>query len=169
LRKSGDGRARQDAAAVHADVDLDERGKTHARVLGCRLEGRDADLGVDAECRRADAAEGGKTGKLPRAGHLVAYENVSNSTPGQDLRFRHLLHALTDGAAGHLEVGDDRRFMGLRMRSKLDAGLARERRHKVKIPLEGVEVDEKGGRVNLVDWRARLGGRRLKHEPLKPP
>ena len=33
----------------------------------------------------------------------------------------------------------------------------------VEIVLESVEVDEKGGRVDLVDWSARLGGRRLKH------
>ena len=143
--------------------------KAQACVLGRRFERRDAGLGVDADRRRADAAEGGKTGKLPGAGDLVADENVADAAPGQDLCFRHLLDALADGAARHLEVGDDRRLVGLRVRSKLDAGLARERRHEVEIALEGVEVDEKGGRVDLVDWRARLGGRRLKHEPLKPP
>jgi hypothetical protein len=71
---------------------------------------------------------------------------------------------LADGAARHLEVGYDRRLMGLRVRAKLDAGLARERRHVVEITFEGVEVEEKGGRVDLVDRRARLGGRRLEHE-----
>jgi hypothetical protein len=70
---------------------------------------------------------------------------------------------LTNGAARHLEAGDDRRFVGLRVRSKLDAGLARERRHQVEIFLKRVEVDEKGGRVDLIDRGARLGGKRLKH------
>jgi hypothetical protein len=53
--------------------------------------------------------------------------------------------------------------MGLGVRSKLDAGLARERRHEVEIFLERVEVDEEGGRVDFVDRSARLHGRRLKH------
>ena len=53
--------------------------------------------------------------------------------------------------------------MGLGVRAKLDASLARECRHEVEIFLKGVEVDEKGGRVDLVDRCAPLGGRRLKH------
>ena len=133
-------------------------------ILGSRFERRDAGLGIDADGRRADATEGSKTGELAGAGDLVANENVPYPAPGQNLCFRHLLHALADGAARHLEVGDDRRLMGLRVRAKLDAGLARERRHVVKIMLESVEVDEKGGRVDFVDWSARLGGRRLEHD-----
>ena len=163
LRERGHGRARRDAAAVHADVDLDQRGQAQACVLGRRFERRDAGLGVDADRRRADAAERRKTRELAGAGDLVADENVADAAPGQDLRFRHLLHALADGAARHLEMGDDRRLVGLRVRAKLDASLARERRHEVEIFLERVEVDEKGGRVDLVDRSARLGGRRLKH------
>ena len=46
LRESGHGRARRDAAAVHADVDLDERRQAQACVLGRRFERRDAGLGV---------------------------------------------------------------------------------------------------------------------------
>jgi hypothetical protein len=34
----------------------------------------------------------------------------------------------------------------------------------IEITLEGVEVDEKGWRVDLVDRRARLSGRGLEHE-----
>ena len=45
----------------------------------------------------------------------------------------------------------------------LTAGLAGERGHVVEIMLEGVEVDDEGGRVDLVDRRAGLGGRRLNH------
>ena len=54
--------------------------------------------------------------------------------------------------------------MGLRVRPQFHAGLARERRHAVEIALEGVEVDEKGGRVDFIDRRAGLGGRGLEHE-----
>ena len=93
----------------------------------------------------------------------VRVENVPDAAPGQDLGLRHLLDTLADGATRHLEARDDRRLVGLRVRSKFDAGLARKRRHEVEIFLEGVEVDEKRGRVDLIDWGARLGGRRLKH------
>src|SRR6202044_2274348 len=164
LRESGDGRARCDAAAVHPDVDLDERGQAKACGFGRRFESRDSALRVDADGRRADAAEGREAGKLAGSSDLVADENVADAAPGQDLCFRHLLHALADGAARYLKMGDDRRLMGLRVRAKFDAGLARERRHEVEIFLKGAEVDEKGGRVDLIDWGARLGGRRLKHE-----
>jgi hypothetical protein len=164
LRESRHGRTRRNAAAIHADVDFDERGQAQARVLGRGFERRDAGFGINANRRRADSAERGKTGKLAGAGDLVADENVADAAPGQDLRFGHLLHALADGAARHLEAGDDWRLVGLRVRSKLDASLARERRHVVEIALKGVEVDEKGGRVDLVDRGARFGGRRLKHD-----
>ena len=45
----------------------------------------------------------------------------------------------------------------------LTPAVARQRRHEVEIFLKRVEVDEKSGRVDFIDWGARLGGRRLKH------
>ena len=88
LRQSRDSRTGRDAAAVHADIDLDERRQAQACILRSRFESRDAGLGVDADRRRADAAERGETGELAGAGDLVANENVPYPAPGQNLRFR---------------------------------------------------------------------------------
>src|SRR5579871_3655108 len=105
-RKRGDGWAGPEAAAVHADINLYQRGEPASRDLGGSLERCDASPGIDADRRCRDAAQGRKAGELAGAGRLVANENVTDPAPGKNLGFRDLLHALADRAALDLQPGD---------------------------------------------------------------
>ena len=80
-----------------------------------------------------------------------------------DLGLRHLLHALADGAARHLQPGDHRRLMGLGMGAQLRPGGRQQLRHVVQIGLEGIEVDQQGGGIDLVLAHAGAGWRWLQH------
>jgi len=58
-------------------------------------------------------------------------------------------------------MGHDGRFVGLGVRADLHPRRRGEAGHRVEIRLEGVEIDDEGRRIDLVDRHAGGGGRRL--------
>ena len=65
--------------------------------------------------------------------HLVAHQDVRNAAPGQRLRLGHLLHALADRTARHLQLRDHRRFVRLGVRAQLRPGGRQQFGHVVEI------------------------------------
>jgi hypothetical protein len=92
---------------------------------------------------------------------LVADEHVAHAAGDQHLGLADLLHALADRAMRDLLQRDRRRFVRLGMRAHAHTRLFRELRHLGEVALEGVEVDDEGRRVDLVDGRADVCGRKL--------
>ena len=106
--------------------------------------------------------------QLRGAHHLVAHQDVGNAAPGQRLGLRHLLHALADRAARHLQLRDHRRLVRLGVRPQLRPGRRQQFRHVVEIGLERVEVDQQRGRIDFVLAHAGSGWRWLQHGDLTP-
>ena len=150
------GRSGRDAAALHPDLDLDERPELDAVVARHPRGGVDLlgiieaqrDLGVLGEPRQAS--------QLRRADDLVADEDVADAGARERFRFRDLLHALADGAERDLPFRDLRAFVGLRVRPEPDTGVARNPRHLLEIALERVEVDDQRRRVDVLDGSSDL-------------
>ncbi len=83
--------------------------------------------------------------------------------PGGDERlgFVDLLAADADRAARDLRLRDVRALVRLRVRPQRDAGAAHGVRHQVEVALEGVEVDDERGRVDVGGSVADAGGKTL--------
>jgi hypothetical protein len=73
------------------------------------------------------------------------------------------LHALANRAARHLQLGDDRGFMGFRMCPKLGACWCQQRRHGIQIVFECVQVNHQRGGINILFAHTWFGGRVLQH------
>jgi len=96
------------------------------------------------------------------------HNHVGHPASGESLGFANLLHALADGASLNLKMGDDRRFMGLGVWTQAHARNSGEPSHVIEIGFEGIEVDEKSGRVDLLHRHAGQRRRSLQHEALFP-
>ena len=118
--------------------------------------------------RPCDARQRAKARQLRRADDLVADQDVGDAAPGERLGLRHLLYAVADRATRHLQPGDDRRFVRLRVRPQLHPGRRQQLRHVVEVGLERVQIDQQRGRVDLVLAHAGSGWRRLQHGYLIP-
>ena len=123
-----------------------------------RLDRRDLRRIVGAHRDLGDARQRREPRQLRRAHHLVAHQNVGDAAPGQRLGLGHLLHALADRAARHLQLRDHRRFVGLGMRPQLRPGRRQQFRHVVEVGLERVEIDQQRGRIDLVLAHAGTAG-----------
>ena len=156
-------RPRRDPASAGPDVDLDQDREAHAGLPGRGFDRLDAAPVVGADRDRADPRERREAGELARAHDLVADQDVGHAAPGQDLGLGDLLHALSHGAARHLQVRHDGGFMGLGMGSKLHAGRGRHGGHRVEVERESIEVDDEGRRVDRLDRHPGFGGRVLQH------
>ena len=143
---------------------------------GSRTPASAAAASIAATCAASSAhtatlamrAQRGEPRQLRGTHHLVAHQDVRDAAPGEDLGFRHLLHALADRAARHLQFGDHRRLVRLGVRPQLRPGRRQQLRHVVEVGLERVEIDQQRGRIDLVLAHAGTGGRRLQHGVLLP-
>ncbi len=160
--------AGRNAATAGADIDLHQHRQSNARIRRRRLDRRDLRRIVGAHRDLADARQRREPRELRGTHHLVAHQDVGNAAPGQRLGLRHLLHALADRAARHLQPGDHRRLVGLGMRPQLRPGRRKQFRHVVEIGLERIEVDQQCGRIDLVLAHAGSGWRWLQHGVLAP-
>ena len=90
--------ARRDAAALHADVDLDQRAQLDAEILR-DARGRIDLLGrVEAQRDRRILRERGKTAQLAITDNLIAHQDVLHAAAHQRFGLADLLHALADRA-----------------------------------------------------------------------
>src|SRR5690349_8534984 len=158
LRELARRRARRDAAALHADVDLDHRLHLDAEVPGHPRRGVDLLGRVEAQTHSSVGRERREAAELRLANDLVAHQHVPHAGLHQRLGLAHLLAALPDRAGGDLLQRDRRTFVRLRVRAQPDAALAREVRHLADVALEGAELDDERRRVDFVDRRADLRG-----------
>ena len=152
--------ARLDAAAVaaHVDLDIDRQGdpglarRRVERADLARIVGAHADPGAMRQRRQPPQF-------LP-ADDLVGDEHVRDPAIDHRLGLADLLHAHADGAELDLLQRDDRAFVGLGVRPRLDRRLpAMRSAQAAQIALEGVEIDDQGRGVDLVERHADLGGR----------
>ena len=104
-----------------------------------------------------------KSRELRRSDDLVGDEHIADAGCDERLRFADFLAADTDGAALDLQVRDVGALVRLRVWTERDARAARRVGHQVEVALEGVEVDDERGRVDVVDGVADAGGNPL-HE-----
>ena len=155
-REIGRGLTGLDAAALHADLDLDEAADFDTEL------GRRARRGVDllgrVETQRYSriGRERRQAAQLLRIHHLVADQHVADAAAHQRLGLADFLAALADGAGGDLLSRDRRALVRLRVRAQAHAGRLGERPPSLQVVLEGVEVDDQRRRVDLVDRRTDL-------------
>jgi hypothetical protein len=114
---------RAQAAAIQADIDLDERGQPQTRVLSSRFERCETRFGVDAHRSRADPAQSRETGKLPRPDAPIWWLEYRRpcSTPGS--RLPQPCGRIADGSTRHPQASDNRRLVCLGVRAKFHPGL----------------------------------------------
>lgn len=154
----------RDAAALHPDIDLDERLDPPAGCFRRPLEQGDLDrvINADGDARKTREAE--ESRELLPADHLVGDDDVADAAPDERLGLADLLNALPHraGALG-LKPGDRGGFVGLRMGPEPRSGRREQGGHGVEVPLEGVEVEQQRRRVDLVFGHAGKRGRCLQH------
>ena len=107
--------------------------------------------------------ERGEPAQFLPADDLVRDEHVPDPALDHRLGLADLLHAHADGAERDLLQGDDRAFVGLGMRPRPDPGAGDTLGQAAQIALEGVEIDDEGRGVDLVEGHADLGGRAGRH------
>ena len=152
-----------DPCPARADVDLHQDRYAHAGIGRRGFDGSDLGAVVHTHRDLGNAGQSAQAGQLGCTDDFVRHEYVRDAAPGQDLGLGHLLHALPDRAARHLQFGDDRRFVGLGMRPQFHPSRCQQRGHMVKVIFERVEIDDQRGGVDLVFAHARLGGGGLQH------
>ena len=97
------------------------------------------------------------------ADDLVGDEHVPDPAIDHRLGLADLLHAHADRAQLDLLQRDDRAFVGLGVRARLDRAAGDALRQAAQIALERVEIDDQGRGVDLVERHADLGGRARGH------
>ena len=153
--------AGRDAAALHADVDLDQGAQLDAEILR-HARGRVDLLGrVEAQRDRRILRERGKAAQLALTDNLIADQDVLHAAAHQRFRLADLLHALADRAVRDLPQRDRGRFVRLGMRTHAHAGRAGKLRHFRDVAVERVEVDDQRRRIDVCDRSTDLGGRRV--------
>ncbi len=161
LRDRHGRRARRGAAAMRADVDLDEDVDRHTGGPRRRADVPDGSgiVGEHADLRprrhRCEARE------LPLADDLVGDEHVANAGGDEGLGLADFLAADADRAALDLGMRDVRALVRLRVRAQRNAGAAHGVRHQVEVALERVQVDDERRGVDVVDRVAGTGGKAL--------
>ena len=153
--------ARRDAAALHADVDLDQRAQLDAEVLRDARGRIDLLGGVEAQRDRRILRERGKAAQLAITDDLIAHQDVRHAAAHQRFRLADLLHALADRALRDLPQRDRRRLVRLGMRAHAHAGRARKLGHFRDVAIERVEIDDQRRRIDVCDRSTDLGGRRV--------
>ena len=98
-----------------------------------------------------------------RADDLVADHHVGHAAVHQRLGLRHLLAAHADRAALHLDQRDLRALVALRMGPDANVAAGERAIQGVEVVLEGVEIEQQGGRVDFVERHAGAGGRGQGH------
>ena len=152
-----------DAAASSADVDFHQHGHADGGVRGGGFDRGDLPGVVGTDRDFCDARKGAKSGQFGGADDLVADQDVGDAAPGEHFGLGDFLDAVADGAAGHLELGNDRRFVCLGVRPQLDPGRGQQRGHGVQVRLECVEVYDEGGGVDFFLAHAGNGWGSLQH------
>jgi len=154
-------RARRDAAAIRADIDLDQYGD--ADPCGARRSPDAGDGGnvVGQHGHGGLLRHRGEPRELRSADDLVCDEHVAHAGGDERFRLADLLAADADGAALELRERDLRALVRLAVRTQRDSSPVHCVGHQVEVALERVEVDDEGGRVYGVDRIAGPGGRRL--------
>ena len=164
LRQRDGRRTGSDAAALSADIDLDQDSNDRAGAQSRRTEIGDRDLIVDRNRHPRLPRQRRQPVELAGADDLVRDEHIRYAAEHHRLGFRNLLAAQADRAQRHLLEADHRRFVGLGMRAKAHAGLGDRIGHADEIALEGIEIDHQRRRVDLRHRHARPGGGKLRHE-----
>ena len=144
-------RARPHAAAVLADVDLDEHPEGDAAALRGLGGQRDPLARVDAQADLRALGQRSEPRRLAVVDDLVGQQHVID--PGGDERFGlgHRLAAHADRAGLDLTMGDRRALVRLAVRAQRDADGAARQCHGVHVVVERVEVDDQRRRLDRGD------------------
>ncbi len=161
LRERHRGRSRRDAAAIHADLDLDQHVERRARCFRRCTEMADVRRVVDQHANRRFVRHRREPRELRRADDLVGDEHVADARCHERFGFPYLLAADADRPALDLLLRDVGALVRLRVRTERDAGAARRMGHQVEVALEGIEVDHERGGVDVVNGVADAGGNSL--------
>ncbi len=163
LREDQRRRARRHAAAVGADIDLNQNIEADARSLG-RL-GKLGDIAqvIDTDADPGIPRQSGEAGELAMADDLIADQDVVDATFNQRFRLANLLTAGTNGAECDLPARDGRAFVGLRMRPQAHSCGANHGGHAFEVFLERVQFNDERWSLDLLEWHPGFGGRRINH------
>ncbi len=156
-------RPRRHAATARPDIDLHQHRQAHPGLFRGGFGGGDLGGMIGAQGNLGDVRQRRQPRQLGRAHHLVAHQDVGDAAPGQRLGLRHFLHALADRAARDLKLRDHWGFVGLGMGAQPCPGRRQQPHHAIQIMVEGIEIDQQGGGIDLILAHAGLGGRRLQH------
>ena len=148
--------ARRDAAALHADVDLDQPAELDAEVL------RDARGGVDllgasrSTARSSHPAASAASRRNLRSPTTWLLTRMSFTPPRTSASASPTFCThWPDGAVRDLPQRDRGRFVRLGVRAHAHAGRARELGHLRDVAVERVEVDDERRRVDVCDRSRR--------------
>src|SRR5256714_15195479 len=82
-RECGSLPARRHAAALHADLDFDQRAELHAEILRHARRGVDLFGRIETQRNRRIVRQRGETAQLAVADNLIAYKHVPHATTYQ--------------------------------------------------------------------------------------
>ena len=149
------GRTGRDAAAAHADFELD----VDIELRPARLERREVVRMIDADPDMRALREGGEARDLRRADHFVADQHIGDAALDQCFGLGDLLAAHADGAVLELALRDLGALVCLGVRPHAHRAALHRFRKCAQIALEGVELEHERRGVDLLDALAHLGRR----------
>ncbi len=154
--------ARRDAAAAHADFQLDIGFHGRARALRRRLQVAHVVRVVDADADARALRERGEALELARAHDFIRDQHVADAALDHRLGLRHLLAAHAHRAGRDLALADFGALVGLGVRAHPHAAL-HEVREPFQVGLERVQVEDQRRRIDLLQPHAHFGWRSRRH------
>lgn len=136
--------AGRDAAAIHADVHLDEDADGRARFLGGLAHVRDVVRIIDAHAHRGTASERCQPAEFVRPDDLVGDVYVGKARGDEGLGLVELGTQEAVGAGVGDVVGEAGAFERLEVDTGLDAALAAGGKEAMQVRIDDVEIDEEG-------------------------
>ena len=143
-----------DAAAILADVDLDEYREPHAEDVRGRIEVVEVGLVIHADHDLGLLRQRREPSDLPGGDDLVGDQDVAHAAEDHRLGLAQCLAADSHGPSGDLVIRDDRALVRLGMGTEPYRVAFERIHHPVEVPLVSIEVDHEGRRLDVGD-RAR--------------
>jgi hypothetical protein len=104
------------------------------------------------------------TPNLGFADDLVGDEHVRHPSLDHGLGLRDLLAAYPNGAQGHLLQRDHRALVGLGVGAQTYAGIVGGVRHSLQVPVQGIEIEKQGRRIDGFRRHTDFGGLSGQHD-----
>ena len=122
-------------------------------------------LAIDRENEPGLGCERGGAARFDRSDDLIRHHDVADAAGSHDLGFAELGAGDADGACRDFQMSDRWRFIGFAVRAPVRPARFDVAGHVGDVALEGIEVDEQRGSIELFDGQADQGCEHCETDP----